>query len=399
MNVNTEHEKNQNSAGKSKYLTEDFQSFAPFSKTILTQSLLDIGLDVDHAYEIANAITASLDEKETWLKREVAEKVAWTLSESISDEFADAYKRKHLPSEAIPYKDRNQISKTEITRIFKETFEASGLTQTDAYALSAELVKAIKDHDQDNTRELVNIITGLKQKYSQLNPIRWKFRQCLNSINRPIVILIGGGTGSGKSTLAAEIGYRLGITKIISTDSIREIMRAIFSKKIMPSLHLSSYEAYMGPGFDSASRKQAVINAFLEQAQYVRVGAQALIERNIVEHVDMIVDGVHLVPGVIQPVNQSDGIVIPMLITIHNVQEHRERFKHRERRAKDRPAKKYLKNFEAIRIIQDKLVEISHQNEIPVFNNEDVNTTVDRIITHILYQIEQTRNHANPRPY
>src|SRR3712207_3632638 len=40
----------------------------------------------------------------------------------------------------------------------------------------------------------------------------------LDELEVPIIVLIGGATGTGKSTIAAEVAYRLGITRVTSTD-------------------------------------------------------------------------------------------------------------------------------------------------------------------------------------
>ena len=46
-----------------------------------------------------------------------------------------------------------------------------------------------------------------------------------------------------KSTIATEAAHRLGITRVTSTDFIRQTMRAFFSEEFMPSVHYSSFEA------------------------------------------------------------------------------------------------------------------------------------------------------------
>src|SRR5438093_11374303 len=51
----------------------------------------------------------------------------------------------------------------------------------------------------------------------------------LQSLEMPIVLLVGGATGTGKSTVATEVAHVLGITRVTSTDFIRQTIRAFFS--------------------------------------------------------------------------------------------------------------------------------------------------------------------------
>ncbi len=362
---------------KPKPITTSQQSFAPFSKTILTQSLLDAGLDVDHAYQVATAIAESLDEKDTWTRREITERVAAAFSQSFGAAVAEQYKHHHHAPSA-------GIDSARLNVVLTDALSSAGFSESDAYAFGTAIIETLESIDG---KILAETIASIKQKYVTINTVRQHFHNLRMGVNKPVIILIGGATGSGKSTIAAEIGYRLGITKIVSTDSIREIMRAVLSKKLVPTLHMSSYEAYRRPGL---SREAAGIPAFEEQALYVRVGAQALIERNIVENVDMIIDGVHLVPGLIEPVNAADGIVIPVITHLSDLETHRQRFQSRERRAKDRPAQRYLGNFEAIRLIQDHLWQTATQTGVPAFDNVDSHATAEAIINHILKKIEAT---------
>ena len=68
----------------------------------------------------------------------------------------------------------------------------------------------------------------------------------LAELDLPIIVLIGGATGTGKSTVATEVAYRLGITRVTSTDFVRQTLRAFFSPEFMPSIHYSSFEAGKG---------------------------------------------------------------------------------------------------------------------------------------------------------
>ena len=52
----------------------------------------------------------------------------------------------------------------------------------------------------------------------------------LRSLDVPIVLLVGGATGTGKSIVATEAAHRLGITRVTSTDFIRQTIRAFFTR-------------------------------------------------------------------------------------------------------------------------------------------------------------------------
>ena len=67
--------------------------------------------------------------------------------------------------------------------------------------------------------------------------------EALRQLELPLLVLVGGATGTGKSTVATEVAHRLGITRVTSTDVVRQTMRAFFSAEFMPSIHYSSFEA------------------------------------------------------------------------------------------------------------------------------------------------------------
>ena len=106
--------------------------------------------------------------------------------------------------------------------------------------------------------------------------------------NRPPVITSPPVTDGNVNTPYA---YR-----VVATDAIREVMRALFTSELMPTLYTSSFEA------DSALREppprplDRVIVGFREQTAAVTVGVHSLVERAAVEGVSMILEGAHLVP-------------------------------------------------------------------------------------------------------
>lgn len=136
----------------------------------------------------------------------------------------------------------------------------------------------------------------IKDKVSLEYAERYLLWQSVGKLEKPIIILIGGSTGVGKSTIATILANRLNITRVASTDAIREVMRASVPEKLISSLKGSSYNAYKNLTFPP-SGEEPVILGFREQVLVVNVGIEAIIERNILEKSDIIIEGAHVVPG------------------------------------------------------------------------------------------------------
>src|SRR5204862_6664002 len=138
----------------------------------------------------------------------------------------------------------------------------------------------------------------------------------LDDLDLPIVLLIGGATGTGKSTVATEIAYRLGITRVTSTDFVRQTMRAFFSKDFMPAIHYSSFEAGTSQDEDDEDR---VLHGFLAQTRNVLVGVRAAIERVMQEGWSMVLEGVHLVTGMVSE-DIVGALVVQFVLALEDVE-------------------------------------------------------------------------------
>src|SRR5258707_6305167 len=111
----------------------------------------------------------------------------------------------------------------------------------------------------------------------------------LQPLEIPVVLLVGGATGTGKSTVATDTAHRLGITRVTSTDFIRQTMRAFFSREFMPSVHYSSFEADLALSHaDEDLAGDAALLGFLDQTRNVLVGVEAAIDRSLTEGWSMV---------------------------------------------------------------------------------------------------------------
>jgi 2-phosphoglycerate kinase len=195
--------------------------------------------------------------------------------------------------------------------------------------------------------------------------------QELRELELPLVILVGGATGTGKSTVATEIAYRLGITRVTSTDFIRQTVRAFFTPEAMPAIHQSSFEG------------EPLIERFVEQSEIVLVGVRASIERALHEGWSIVLEGVHLVPGLL-PEDFGDAVVASSILHIADETAHAQHFFTR-----DRPVAKYLDRFAEIRRVQEYLVRQAQRAETPVIENDNAEDATRAVAELVLSAAER----------
>jgi 2-phosphoglycerate kinase len=213
----------------------------------------------------------------------------------------------------------------------------------------------------------------------------------LESLELPLIVLVGGATGTGKSTVTSEVAYRLGITRVTSTDTVRQTMRAFFSQDFMPSIHYSSFEAGQALRNPDESVDPA-LTGFLEQTRNVLVGVTAVVERALTERHSVALEGIHLVPGLL-PRSFERAVVVECVLTISSEEEHASHFWVRDAGSEGvRPVEKYLHALPDIRRIQRYLVERAEKAGVPVIDNVDADATVNAIIDLVVAEVE--RAHA-----
>jgi len=214
----------------------------------------------------------------------------------------------------------------------------------------------------------------------------------LQALDVPLIVLIGGSTGTGKSTVAAEVAHRLGITRVTSTDFIRQTMRAFFSEEFMPTIHRSSFDA--GEALVGDVKGDATVAGFAEQSRLVSVGVDAAIRRALTEGWSIVLEGVHLVPGLV-PIELAGALVVHVIVTIPDEQTHRLHFHVRDAATGGfRPMDKYLDRLAEIRAVQQHLVELAIKEGIPVVENANVDRTIDEVVELVLLAADRVRETA-----
>lgn len=203
-------------------------------------------------------------------------------------------------------------------------------------------------------------------------------------MRKPYIILIGSASGIGKSTIASELARELGIKHLIETDFIREIVRGIIGPEYAPALHKSSYDAYTTLRNKERYNHngESLINAgFEEHASFVIPAIEKVIKRAVDDFDDVVIEGVHLVPGLLNIEKFKKDASIHFFILSADEDVHKERFV--KRAMKIKRGGKHLEYFKENRTIHNYLVEQALDNGVPVINNTDIKCTIKRMLTLI----------------
>ena len=210
----------------------------------------------------------------------------------------------------------------------------------------------------------------------------------LQALDVPVIVMIGGSTGTGKSTVAAEVAHRLGITRVASTDFIRQTMRAFFSPAFMPTIHYSSFDA--GAATDTEVTGDPTIVGFVEQCRHVCVGVEAATDRALTEGWSMVLEGVHLVPGLL-PQKLEGALLVHVVLEIADEDVHRMHFHVRDASTGGvRAMDKYLDRLDAIRRVQAYVNGRARREGVPVVENANVERTIDQVIELVMQAAERT---------
>jgi 2-phosphoglycerate kinase len=261
-----------------------------------------------------------------------------------------------------------------------------GVRAVRAYELARRIERDLLDRKEDRVpidrvQELACEVLGDEEGEKAVERLR-RYHE-LAELDLPIIVLIGGATGTGKSTVATEVAYRLGITRVTSTDFVRQTLRAFFSPEFMPSIHYSSFEA--GKGLRSAEEEEVdpLLHGFLDQTRNVLVGVNAAIERSLAEGWSTVLEGVHLVPGMTAPI--ADALVVQCVLAIDSEDAHASHFWIRDITSNGaRSLDKYLERLSDIRYLQDYIVERAGREGVPVIRNQDRESATSAVIELVM---------------
>jgi 2-phosphoglycerate kinase len=268
--------------------------------------------------------------------------------------------------------------------LMAQTLSATGLSPERAYEL-ARLVERRLDElperriDIGGLRSVAEDVIREEEGTDAVR--RFQGWQRLDRLERPLVLSLAGTTGIGKSTLATMLAHRLGITRVIPTDVIRQVLRAFFSHEFMPAVHYSSFEAAKAVELIGDEEGDPDLAGFARQAESVSTGVSAIVDRACRERTPMVLEGVHLVPGTLEDELRERCLAVEAVLVVRDEESHRGHF---AMRGPERPADRYLSRFEQIRKLQDYLIERAEAEGVRVIENVNIDRALAEMMDLIL---------------
>lgn len=375
----------------------------PFLRGILTQSLVNIGLPFEDAYKLAQTIRTDLKDVDNITTLELQNRVAHLVQEMFGQELSTRYKMRSTASGIIVH-----------TPTRSETFSLSTLThslvaysfdRSEAIDSAKKIYSTLKNtgHTEIDHKALRRVVYRcIREHCSEDSANRYLSWRRFENSGIPLILLIGGITGSGKSTLSTELGYRLNISRMQSTDMIREIVRAYLATAVAPTLQYSTFEAWRGlPALELDKKSELetpVITGFLSQLMALKPALNSVIDRALKEKEHLIIEGVHaLCTELDLEAIKKQALVVPIVVATLEKKALKKRLIRRGREQKQRKAERYIENIDEIWELQSYLLDLTDHAGIPIINNTTIEDTINEIHKIISAKIIK-RFPAHPEP-
>ena len=352
----------------------------PYMRGIMVHSLMARGVGFDEAYATAQSVADRIEGRGTIERVELSKIVQEIMGDDPASEPPIPIP---VTLEVVGNRGSTHFSKGTLS----QSLLAASLDPDDAFEVARQIETGLilqgrEEVTQSELRRLA--YDALLNRFGERVAERYLVWREFEEPDKPVIILLGGTAGVGKTSLALAVAQRLGVSRMLSTDSIRHIMRIMLSADLVPAIHVSSFDAYRElPAL--GHEDDPVIDGFLSQASTVSVGVRAMLDRAIEENTSLVLDGVALVPGLIDLTEYADRAhVFFLMVARLDEMAFETQFEARARRQRARDAARYVERLEEILKIQQYLLEQAERNNIPIVDNVTVDGSALLVIRHVV---------------
>jgi 2-phosphoglycerate kinase len=360
----------------------------PFLRGILTRSLNDAGLPFDQAYRVASAIRDGLNGSASVTNDALRALTREYLREQFPPAILESYDVNRDPAGRLQVRSASgevsPFSQTEHMRCLA----ACGLSEEQARGASAMILHTLtkKQRWEIGSADLRALTyTCLHAHFGAGAADRYRVWMEFSRSGRPLILLIGGTSGSGKSTIATALAHRLGILRTQSTDMLREVMRMMIPERLIPVLHRSSFEAWEALPATTKEADEPVAEGYMQQTGLLMVPCDAVVGRAIRERVSLILEGVHVHPGMADRLDdRSDAVIVSIMLGVLKPEDLRQRLYGRGREAPARGTKSDRTSFDRIWQLQGFLLSEADRTGTAILINDDLEKVKDLVLRTVV---------------
>jgi 2-phosphoglycerate kinase len=261
-----------------------------------------------------------------------------------------------------------------------------GLSRIDSLRIVESVISSdtvIFPSEEKILEECNNILIRDHPKFSDSFNVILEYNRQLRKGKLPHILLaISGASATGKSMLAINMIHTLAATRVVSTDSIRQILRTQTNESNSPELFCHTYQVHHYKQVGSVDLPLSV-RGYLAQMEAISPALRSTVLRLVDEGVSSIIEGVHIIPGTLRDLESS---IIEILIHPDD-ETHWGMFLSKSHGSglKTVSADKVerRKEYEATREIQDFLRVQAKKNTIPIIcleSYENAEEEINRVI-------------------
>lgn len=391
---------------KTLIIDADNKNRIPFLRGILTRSLSEAGLPFETAYALASDIRHELEGVGEITAVDLRRMVVKKLNQRAGDKVIERYQARNavrpviyvegLDGQLAPYSDEH----------FCRELEVIGLTQSETRIA----VKKMHDHLIEGGHKQIHVDHLGYLTYRCLHQdacfgpeVAKRYLTWVNFCRSgcPLMLLIGGTAGCGKSTISTSLASQLEIVRTQSTDMLREVMRMMIPKRLLPVLHESSFNAWrtLPAAHCGASEdpENMLVAGYRTQAELLSVPCEAVIQRALKEKVSLLLEGVHVAPSLMHKVpKESAAVVVHIMLAVLKQKELKKRIKGRNVKVPQRRSQRYPASFEDIWRLQTFLLNEADQAEIPIVENKNKEEAMQEIMKIVITRLAESYS-ASPK--
>jgi 2-phosphoglycerate kinase len=366
----------------------------PFLRGILIRNLIHSGLPFDQSFELANEVRTALADTDEISTQQLRKLVDSRLGAMHEESILAQYRAPSSAPTRIRVIDLNGTESAFSRDKHQRYLQSSAIRAADSEQITTGVYNQLlaSGVSSISTRQLGYLTyLCLQQELGKAEASQYLAWTEFQHSDRPLLLLICGAVGSGKSSIANEIGHRLDIVRTQSTDMLREVMRSMIPRKLMPVLHCSSFDAWRTlPIQDKKDRNKDLLVAegYRVQTDLLALACEAVMLRAIRESTPLILEGVHVHPSLAQALPpDSDAVVVHVTLGVMQEKELKARLLGRGTNEPRRRARKYLNKFDSIWRLQSVVLGEAERCDTPIIPNVDRETAIFQLISVVNQEV------------